>query len=70
VSSLTGQDSLILCAENEFAELLRALEQTLSKLKAAERPVQPPSFVRKVRRLLAEIARISNARSELASAKR
>jgi hypothetical protein len=34
VSRLTGQESLILNAENEFAELLRALEQTFSKLKA------------------------------------
>jgi hypothetical protein len=61
VSSRTGQDSLILYAENEFAELLRALEQTLSKLKATNEPEQRRSFPCKMSRLLAEIDCISNA---------
>jgi hypothetical protein len=61
VSSLTGQDSLILYAENELAELQRAFEQTLSKLKPTKDPGQRRPFLRKMRRLLAEIDRISNA---------
>jgi hypothetical protein len=44
MSCLTGQDSLVLYAENEFAELLRALEQTLSKLKATKEPERRRSF--------------------------
>jgi hypothetical protein len=46
---------------NELAELLRALEQTLSKLKPTKDPGQRRPFLRKMRRLLAEIDRISNA---------
>jgi hypothetical protein len=65
MSCLTGQDSLVLYAENEFAELLRALEHTLSKLKATKEPAQRRSFRRKMRRFLGEIDRISNGPSEL-----
>jgi hypothetical protein len=39
--------------ENEFAELLRALEQTLSMLKAKKNSGQRRSFLRKMRQLLA-----------------
>jgi hypothetical protein len=63
VNSLTGQESLVLYAENEFAELLRALEQTLSKLQATKDPDQWRSFRRKMRRFLGEIDFISNAPS-------
>ena len=61
MSSLTGLENLILYAENEFAERRRALEQTLSKLKATKEPEQRPSFRRKMRRLLGETDCISNA---------
>jgi hypothetical protein len=47
--------------ENELAELLPALEQTLSDLKATKDPGQRRPFLRKMRRLLAEIDRGWNA---------
>jgi hypothetical protein len=46
VSSLTGQDSLIVYAKNELAELVRALEQTLSKPRATKEPDQRFWFIK------------------------
>jgi hypothetical protein len=50
VSSLTGGVISFCLTENERAELLRALEQTLSKLKATKDPGQRRSFLRKMTR--------------------
>ena len=61
MKSLTGHESLVLYAENEFAEPVRALEQTLSKLKATKERDQWRSFRRKMRRFLGEIECISDA---------